>query len=76
MANVDQFIINGPVAALRPLLDLLHANPETAVLAVTRNDQADPERVVVSMDPARAAALSAALKGLAIVIEPDEFLHP
>ncbi|MBO3085666.1 hypothetical protein [Cellulomonas fengjieae] len=69
--RTEQFIVAGPPGVLRPLLDLLEADPETAVTGVTRNDQTDPERLTISIDPARAAAMRTAL-GTLVLIEPDE----
>lgn len=69
----EQFIIAGDPSVLKPMLDILNADPESAVISVSRNNMTDPERLVVSMDPSRAAALQAAL-GALILIEPDDLL--
>jgi hypothetical protein len=74
VSALERFIVAGPPNILRPLLDIFQADPETAVHSVARNDQTDPERLVISIDPHRAAAIGAALKSL-IVIEPDEPLN-
>lgn len=73
MAQLERFIIAGQPGILRPLLDILERDPETAVHSVARNAQSDPERLVVSLDPVRAAAMAAALGSL-IILEPDELL--
>lgn len=70
----EQFIIAGDTSVIKPMLDILNADPESAVLSVSRNTQTDPERLVVSMDPSRAAALQAAL-GALVLIEPDDPLN-
>jgi hypothetical protein len=67
---LEQFIIAGDPSIMKPMLDIFNADPESAVLAVSRNSQTDPERLVVSMDPDRAAALQAAF-GALVLIEPD-----
>lgn len=69
--RTEQFVVAGPSGVLRALLDLLEADPETAVTGVTRNERTDPERLVISIDPQRAAAMQAAL-GTLVVIEPDQ----
>ena len=69
----EQFLIAGDPSVIRPLLDILNADTESAVLSVSRNNQHDPERLVVSMDPTRAAALKAAF-GAVVLIEPDDLL--
>jgi hypothetical protein len=70
---LEQFIIAGDPSVMKPMLDILNADPESAVLAVSRNHQTDPERLVVSMDPSRAAALQTAL-GALVLIEPNDLL--
>lgn len=74
MPELQQYLLAGPPAVLRPLLDLLGADPETAVHAVTRDARTDPTRLVVSMDPARADAWRVALGGVPLTIEPDAVL--
>jgi hypothetical protein len=69
--GLEQFVVAGPPGVLRPLLDILEADPETAVHSVTRNGQTDPERLVISIDPVRADAMRTAL-GAMVLIEPDE----
>ena len=69
----EQFIIAGDPSVLKPMLDILTADAESAVISVSRNHMTDPERLVVSMDPARAAALQVAL-GALVLIEPDDLL--
>ncbi len=71
--SFEQFIIAGDPSVIRPVLDILNADPESAVVSVSRNHQTDPERLVVSMDPSRAAALQTAL-GALVIIEPDDLL--
>lgn len=71
----ERYLIGGDVRLIEPLLSILDADAETTVHSVTRNKKGDPERFVVSMDRARAAALQAAL-GPPIIIEPDELLNP
>jgi hypothetical protein len=70
----EQFIIAGDPSVLKPVLDILNADPESAVISVSRNNMTDPERLVVSMDPSRAAALQVAL-GALVLIEPDDLLN-
>lgn len=70
---LERFIISGQPGVLRPLLDLLEHDPETAVHQVTRNSQSDPEQLLVSIDSARAVAMAAALGTLA-TIENDAVL--
>jgi hypothetical protein len=72
-AGIGRFVIAGRPSVLRPLLDILAADPEVAVISV--GAQAEPERLVVAMDGARARALSTAL-GPRLLVEPDEELHP
>jgi hypothetical protein len=73
MDGVGRFIIAGQPSVLRPLLDILAADPEVAVISV--GAQVEPERLVVAMDSARAQALSMAL-GNRLIVEPDEELNP
>lgn len=69
----QRYLIAGDPRWLRPLLDILNTDRETTVHGVTRNDQGDPERLVVTMDPARAEAFQVGL-GPQIIIEPDDIL--
>jgi hypothetical protein len=71
--GIGRFVIAGQPAVLRPLLDILAADPEVAVISV--GAQAGPDRLVVAMDSARARALSTAL-GNRLAVEPDQELHP
>jgi hypothetical protein len=73
VVGVGRFIIAGQPSVLRPLLDILAADPEVAVISV--GAQIEPERLVVAMDSARAQALSVAL-GNRLIVEPDEELNP
>jgi hypothetical protein len=73
VAGVGRFIIAGQPSVLRPLLDILAADPEVAVISVGAH--VEPERLVVAMDSARAQALSMAL-GNRLLVEPDEELNP
>jgi hypothetical protein len=68
---LDRFIITGQPSVLKPLLDLLERDPETAVHTVARGDQDVPERLVISTDPERAAAIKTALGSL-ILMDPDD----
>lgn len=70
---LERFIIIGQPGVLRPLLDLLEHDPETAVHQVTRNNQTEPEQLLVSIESARAAAMAAAL-GTLVTIENDPLL--
>jgi hypothetical protein len=72
-AGVGRFILAGQPALLRPLLDILAADPEVAV--ISGSAQAEPDRLVVAMDSARAEALSLAL-GRRLAVEPDQELNP
>lgn len=75
MSEVERFIIWGQPAVLRPLLDILAADAEVAVISVASTTRAHPERLVVAMDPVRAHALATAL-GKRIIVEPDEEVRP
>lgn len=76
MADVQQRIVTGRAAVLRPLLDILEAHPETAVVSVHLNRQAEPDRLVVAMAPARADALHIALSPLIELFHDDALLGP
>ena len=71
--QIERYLVGGEPCLVKSLLDIVTTDPETTVHSVTRNDQGDPERLVVSMDPTRATALQAAL-GSRIIIELDELL--
>lgn len=73
---LERFLITGQPAVLRPLLDLLEHDPETAVHSVTRNGQSDPELLVVSIDSARAAAMGTALGSMALIESDEPLLDP
>jgi hypothetical protein len=72
--EIERFVIAGQPSVLRPLLDILAADPEVSVISVA-SPQADPERLVVAMNSARAQALSQAL-GSRLIVEPDEDVYP
>ena len=74
MAGIGRFILAGQPALMRPLLDILAADPEVAVISVA-GAHVEPERLVVAMDSARAQALSDAL-GNRLLVERDEDVHP
>jgi hypothetical protein len=71
---VQAFIVAGASDVLRPLLELVVADPDATVTAVSGPETAR-ERLVVEIDPDRANALSVAL-GSRVLIEPDAPLHP
>ncbi|MDO5751719.1 hypothetical protein [Arthrobacter sp.] len=73
--HVKRYIVGGDPRLIKPFLGLFTADSTMIVHSVVRDGRGDPERLVVSMDPARAAAFEAAL-GPAIIIEPDELLNP
>jgi hypothetical protein len=72
---MGRFLIAGPPARLRAILELLAEDPTVLIRAVAPTAGTDPERLVVSMDPHRAEALRTALGGL-VTIEPDDQLVP
>jgi hypothetical protein len=76
VAEVEQHIITGQAAVLRPLLDILEADPETAVVSVHLNSQAEPDRLVVVMAQNRADALGAALSPLVGIFHNDPLPGP
>lgn len=71
--GVGRFILAGQPALLRPLLDILAADPEVAVISV--GTRPEPDHLVVAMDSARARALSVAF-GNRLAVEPDQELNP
>jgi hypothetical protein len=71
--GIGRLILAGQPAVLRPLLDILAADPEVAVIST--GGRPEPDRLVVAMDSARARALSIAL-GNRLAVEPDDELHP
>jgi hypothetical protein len=71
--TVGQFLIAGAPPVLAPLLDLLTADPDTDVVSVARSPQGELRRLVVTMTPERASALTAAF-GDDVQVEPDEVL--
>ncbi len=71
----EPFVVAGPPDVLRPLLELLEADPRATVTAVARDARSDPERLCVALAPGRAAALQSALGGL-VLVEPDLPLQP
>ena len=74
MADGEQFIVAGPPDAVGPLLSLLTTDPEADVVSVAGPPTA-PERLVVVMEPERAAAFAQALGGR-VLIEPDDPVTP
>lgn len=75
MAAFQRFIVAGPAAVLRALLDIIGTDTEIAVISVVRDDDGAPERLVVSMAPERGEALSVAL-GPRIMVEVDQDVLP
>ena len=69
--ELGRFLLAGDPALLRPLLDILAADPSVAVLSV--GTRPEPDHLVVAMDSARAQALSVALGGR-LAVEPDQDL--
>jgi hypothetical protein len=69
--GVGRFLLAGEPGLLRPLLDILAADPEVAVISV--GTRPEPDRLVVAMDSARAQALSVAF-GNRLAVEPDQDL--
>ncbi|GAB7189450.1 hypothetical protein NUM3379_01560 [Kineococcus sp. NUM-3379] len=74
MAGREQFLVVGTPGVLTSLLDLLRRDPDVEVQAVSRAGRG-PERLLLSIDPERAAALAAALGSL-VVLEADPALDP
>lgn len=68
----QRFLVAGPPATLQPLVSVLEQTPDITVVSVRLNSSGDPERLVVTMTPPRAAALAIALADL--IVEPDEEL--
>lgn len=63
------FVVAGTPDLVRPLLDILRADPNVTITSVSGSESA-PERFVIEIDPNRANALSVALGGR-VLIEPD-----
>jgi len=76
VAEVEQRIITGQPAVLRPLLDILEADPETAVVSVHLNQHAEPDRLVVIIAATRADALETALSPLVSIVPDDPLPGP
>lgn len=70
-----RYLVAGSPATLRPLLSVLEQATGISVVSVARTAGGDPERLVVTMAPARADALATALAG-DVVVEPDADLVP
>jgi hypothetical protein len=74
MRGPQRYLVAGPTHELVALIDRLADDPQADVVSVAPR-AGPPERLVVVMDPARAAALREELGDQALV-EPDTSLEP
>ena len=73
--STERFILSGPPSVLGALGPVLDRDPSTTVVSVSPRGAPQPDRIVVDMTAARAAAIRTAL-GSAVFVETDEPVEP